>query len=104
MKTRGIFEKFPGSGVWWIRYVDFKGRLRREKAGTKSAAILLYRKRKQEALEGRKLPEKLRRPRCPRWQISRSVSWMPSESDVQPNPGLLNFTSSKPVICWPSKP
>src|SRR6266700_2851724 len=65
MKTRGIYEKFPGSGVWWIRYVDAQGRLRREKAGTKSAAILLYRKRKQEALEGRKLPEKLRRAPVP---------------------------------------
>jgi integrase len=60
MKQRGIFEKLPGSGVWYIRYVDAAGRLRREKSGTKSTAILLYRKRKQEALEGRKLPEKLR--------------------------------------------
>ncbi len=31
-----------------------------EKAGTKSAAIELYRKRKQQALEKKKLPEKLR--------------------------------------------
>ena len=61
MKQRGIFEKVPGSGVWWVRYVDAQGRYRREKAGTKSAAIALYRKRKTEALEGKKLPEKLRR-------------------------------------------
>jgi integrase len=61
MKQRGVFEKMPGSGDWWIRYVDAQGRYRREKAGTKSAAALLYRKRKQGALEGRKLPEKLRR-------------------------------------------
>jgi integrase len=60
MRQRGIFEKFPGSCVWWIRYVDAGGRYRREKAGTKSAARHLYVKRKQEALEGRKLPEKLR--------------------------------------------
>lgn len=60
MKQRGIFEKLAGPGVWWTRYVDAAGRLRREKAGTKSAAILLYRKRKQQALEGRKLPEKLK--------------------------------------------
>ena len=45
----------------WIRYVDAQGRLRREKAGTKGMAIDLYRKRKTEALQGRKLPEKLRR-------------------------------------------
>ncbi len=63
MRQRGIFEKVPSSGIWWVRHVDAQGRYRREKAGTKSAAILLYRKRKTEALEGRKLPEKLRRAR-----------------------------------------
>ncbi|MFZ0821403.1 MAG: site-specific integrase [Candidatus Acidiferrales bacterium] len=62
MKLRGIFEREPNSGVWWICYFDHIGRRHREKVGTKSAAILLYRKRKQQALEGKKLPEKLRRP------------------------------------------
>jgi integrase len=59
-RERGVYEKVSGLGVWWIRYVDAAGRLRREKAGTKSAAVDLYRKRKQQALEGIKLPEKLR--------------------------------------------
>jgi integrase len=59
-KVRGVFEKVPGSGVWWIQYFDAQGRRRREKAGLKSSAIILYRKRKTEALEGKKLPEKLR--------------------------------------------
>jgi site-specific recombinase XerD len=59
---RGLFQKVPGkSSPWWIRFVDAQGRFRREKAGTKGAAIDLYRKRKNEALEGKKLPEKLRR-------------------------------------------
>lgn len=58
---RGIFEKVPGSGVWWIRWHDAGGRRHREKAGTKATAITLYRKRKQQALEGRKLPELRRR-------------------------------------------
>ena len=49
-KQRGVFER--SSGVYYVRYVDASGHLRREKAGTKSTAILLYRKRKQEALEG----------------------------------------------------
>ena len=61
MKQRGIFEKVPGSGDLWIRYADATGRIRREKTGTKSAAIALYQKRKTEALQGRTLPEKLRR-------------------------------------------
>jgi hypothetical protein len=57
---RGVFEKAPGSGEWWIRYVDASGRYRREKAGTKSAATNLVCKRKTEALQGKKLPETLR--------------------------------------------
>jgi site-specific recombinase XerD len=59
--ARGVFEKVPGSDIWWIRFIDAKGRFRREKAGTKGMAIDLYRKRKVEALEGKKLPERLRR-------------------------------------------
>jgi site-specific recombinase XerD len=62
MRQRGVFEKFPGSGVWWIRHSDSTGRIRREKAGTKSAALQLYRKRKMQTLEGKKLPERLRAP------------------------------------------
>ena len=59
---RGVFEKVPGSGEWWIRYNDSTGRYRREKAGSKSVAIKLVDKRRTEALQGRKLPERLRRP------------------------------------------
>lgn len=58
---RGVYEKVAGSRQWWIRYVDAQGRYRREKAGTKGSAIKLYQKRKTEALQGRKLPEVLRR-------------------------------------------
>jgi len=58
---RGVFEKVPGSGEWWIRYNDSNGRYRREKAGSKSVAIKLVDKRRTEALQGKKLPEKLRR-------------------------------------------
>ena len=57
---RGIFEKVPGSGVWWIRFVDAQGRYRREKAGTWGNADKLLTKRKNEALQGKKLPETLR--------------------------------------------
>lgn len=58
---RGLFQKVPGkNSPWWIRYVDAQGRYHREKAGTKGSAIDLYRKRKNQALNGKKLPEKLR--------------------------------------------
>ena len=48
------------SGIWWICYWDASGRKRREKAGTWAAARDLYFKRKNEALQGKKLPETLR--------------------------------------------
>jgi len=56
--TRGVFQRKPGE--WWICYFDASGRKRREKAGTWVAARDLYIKRKNEALVGKKLPEKLR--------------------------------------------
>jgi len=59
-KARGIYEKVRGTGIWWVRYADANGKIRREKTGNKSAAIKLYHKRKTEVLEGKKLPEKLR--------------------------------------------
>lgn len=58
--VRGIFEKVPGSGIWWIRYTDADHKLRREKVGTKGAAITLYQKRKTEVLQRVKLPENFR--------------------------------------------
>ncbi len=61
MKQRGIYEKVRDSDEWWIRYADATSRIRREKAGSKSAAVALYHKRKTQVLEGRKLPEKTRR-------------------------------------------
>jgi len=60
-KERGVFEKVPGTGVWWIRHIDAQGRFRREKVGTWTNARDLYHKRKMQAFEGKKLPEKLRR-------------------------------------------
>jgi integrase len=61
MKAKGVFEKVPRSEVWYIRYADATGRIRKEKAGTHRAGELLYHKRKTEVLQGRKLPERLRR-------------------------------------------
>jgi integrase len=63
-RQKGLYEKVPGSGIWFIRYADSTGRIRREKAGTWSNADTLYKKRKTEALQGKKLPEKLRRARA----------------------------------------
>jgi site-specific recombinase XerD len=59
-KYRGVYERPKGSNIWWICYHDAKGKKRREKVGRLSAAIELYRKRKTEVLERKKLPEKFR--------------------------------------------
>jgi integrase len=59
-KITGVWEKEPGSGIWWIRYRE-NGALHREKVGRKSDALALYQKRKNEIRMGAKLPENMRR-------------------------------------------
>jgi site-specific recombinase XerD len=58
-KIRGLYEKVPGSGIWYIRYSEH-GKIRREKVGNKSAALQLYQKRKTQIHQGEKLPENFR--------------------------------------------
>jgi len=41
-KVRGVYERDPGSGVWWIRYADEHGKLRRLLVGTKEQAKNQY--------------------------------------------------------------
>jgi len=57
---KGVYERLPGTKIFWIRYADQTGRIRREKAGTKGAAIQLYQKRKTEVAQRKKLPENFR--------------------------------------------
>jgi site-specific recombinase XerD len=52
-KRRGIFQRPPGSGIWWISYCDSDGKRHREKIGSKSAAISQYEKKKTQVREGR---------------------------------------------------
>lgn len=47
-KDRGLFERPPSSGVWWICYKGTDGKLHREKVGSKSAARDLYHKRVEQ--------------------------------------------------------
>jgi hypothetical protein len=55
-KQRGVFEKQPGSGVWWICYFDADGKRHREKVGRYTVAVDAYYQRKQEIREGRFQP------------------------------------------------
>jgi site-specific recombinase XerD len=58
--ARGLWERHPGSGIWWIRYRDADGKLHREKVGRKSDATDLLNKRRNERRVGVKMPENLR--------------------------------------------
>lgn len=49
---RGLFEKAPNSGLWWIRYADATGQIRREKVGTFEEAETRFKLRKEEAKLG----------------------------------------------------
>ena len=60
-RTRGVFERPAGSDIWWVRYTDEHGRLHRERVGSKSLALKVYRKRKNEVQERRFFPERIRR-------------------------------------------
>lgn len=60
-KLRGIYEMPPDSGIFYIQYFDINGNRRREKVGRRSDAITLLAKRKTEKLQGKKLPENLRK-------------------------------------------
>ena len=64
-KLRDIFEMPPDSGIFYIQYFDINGNRRREKAGRRSDAVTLLAKRKTEKLQGKKLPENLRRGAVP---------------------------------------
>jgi site-specific recombinase XerD len=61
---RGVYEKVPGSGIYWIWYAGAAGEIHREKVGPSiKRAVQLYQKRKTEVLQGIKLPETLRKRR-----------------------------------------
>ncbi len=60
IRIRGVWEREPGSGVWWARYRDTDGKLHREKVGRRSDAEALLGKRRNERRTGKKMPENIR--------------------------------------------
>lgn len=59
---RGVYEKVPGSGVWWIRWTDKDGKLHREKAGRRGDAKTLVDSRRNDVASNKKLPVQFREP------------------------------------------
>jgi integrase len=60
-KIRGIFERPPDSGVYWISYFDTEGKRRREKAGKLTAALDLLAERRQQVKQGNYIPPRQQR-------------------------------------------
>ncbi len=60
-RVRGVWERIPGSGVWWIRY-RVRGVLKREKAGSKVDAIKLLMRRKDDLVQGIVKTDTVRQP------------------------------------------
>ncbi len=58
-KERGVFEKVPGSDIWWIRF-KVGGVEHREKVGRRGDAIKLYKIRKADILRGVKMPANMK--------------------------------------------
>jgi hypothetical protein len=58
-KERGVFEKEPGSNIWWIRF-KANGIEHREKVGRRDDAIKLYKIRKADILRGVKMPANMK--------------------------------------------
>jgi site-specific recombinase XerD len=56
----GVYERFKGSNVWYVRWSDSNGKIRRERVGPKSAALTLYNKRRTQVHLQEKLPESFR--------------------------------------------
>ncbi|HEX4381207.1 MAG TPA: site-specific integrase [Candidatus Acidoferrum sp.] len=53
---RGVFERPPGSGEWWINYHDADGKRHREKIGRYDVAVEAYLHRRTEVREGKFRP------------------------------------------------
>jgi len=91
-RVRGVFERDPGSGIWWIRY-EVNGKPKREKVGRRSDAIALYQKRKTEVRVGIKLPENLRTRGATFAEIGRdAIEWYLSHNrkDIRSFTGRMN--------------
>jgi integrase len=89
---RGVWERIPGSGIWWIRY-RVNGQLRREKVGRKSDAIRLYEIRKAAITAGAKFPVNMRRQGITVAQIGQqAIDWYSNHNrkDLRTFTGRMN--------------
>ncbi len=55
-KHKGVYEKHPGTGIWWIRYTNAKGKRVTESIGRHSDAVTIYQQRMTEKRTGELIP------------------------------------------------
>jgi integrase len=60
-RPRGCYEQPAGSGIWWVRFRDKKGKLYRRKIGPKSLAKKAYITFRAEIIAGTFIPEEAAR-------------------------------------------
>lgn len=60
-KHPGVYEKVKGSGIWWVRYTNAKGKRTKVKVGTFGNAVTFCDQRKAEIKLGVLLPSAHRR-------------------------------------------
>ncbi len=80
-EVTGVWEREPGSDIYWIRFrVD--GVLKREKVETHKAACDLLIKRKDEIREGIKMPENMRHTAV-RFKTLTKTFWSSARSTIE---------------------
>jgi site-specific recombinase XerD len=95
---RGVYEYPAGSGTWWINYYA-DGQRHREKVGTKSSAIDLYRKRKNDVRAGVKLPDTLRAKKVVLFDDLIADAMIYSKAHKRSHKGdVANLSSLEPVF------
>ena len=98
-KERGVFEKIPGSGIWWIRF-KHEGLERREKVGNRGDAIKLYRDRKTAIARAEKLPQTMREKNVTLTQIGQdAIDWYvrQKKKDVRTFSGRMHIIMNSPL-------
>jgi len=73
--VRGVYERDVGSGVWWIRYTDEHGKLRRRKVAPKVLARRLYKDIKRKVTTA-KITTEFAGPEKPPAPIPRTIAEM----------------------------
>jgi integrase len=107
-KVRGIFERPPGSEIWWISYFDGDRRWHREKVGRRSVAIEAYHRRKREIREGIFVPPESRRTSTPFRELAEErmalkkmtlapLSYRADEQRLKPLLGILGSVPARSI-------